>query len=41
MEGLVIFDQQSDVIFSQLNDAMRRKIRDMARQQELIKADSV
>lgn len=41
MEGLLIFDQQGDVIFSKLNVAMRHKIRDMARRQELIAADSV
>lgn len=41
MEGLLIFDQQGDVIFSRLNDGMRRKIHDMAVQQELIAIDSV
>lgn len=41
MEGLIVFDQQNDVIYKKLNKAMKEKIYDLAMQQELIESTEV
>lgn len=41
MDGIFIFDQQNDVIFTKVNDGMKKKLLQMCKQQELISADIV
>lgn len=41
MDGLLIFDQQNDIVFTKLNHAAKRKIFDLAKQQELVPDDAV
>lgn len=41
MDGLLIFDQQNDVIYTNFNDQMRTKLYELALEQELIEADAV
>lgn len=41
MEGLLIFDQQNDLIYSKLNGEMKLKIFELARQQELVETNAV
>lgn len=36
MDGLFIFDQQNDVIFTKINDKMKMKLLQMCKNQELI-----
>lgn len=41
MDGMLIFDQQNDIVFTQLNAKMKQKLSDMAKQQELVGDDAV
>lgn len=41
MDGLFVFDQQNDLIYSNLNKEMKKKIYDLATQQELIVKSAV
>lgn len=41
MDGLFVFDQQNDIIFTQLNDKINHKLYELAKKQELIADDVV
>lgn len=41
MDGLFVFDQQNDIIFTQLNDIINQKLVALAKKQELIPDDAV
>lgn len=41
MDGLFVFDQQNDIIFTQLNDKFKGKLCELAKKQELIPNDAV
>ncbi|XP_031640635.1 Hermansky-Pudlak syndrome 1 protein [Contarinia nasturtii] len=41
MDGLFVFDQQNDIIFTQLNDEINRKLYELAKKQELIPNDVI
>lgn len=41
MDGLLIFDQQNDVIYTKFNDQMKTKLYELALEQELIEVDAV
>lgn len=41
MDGLLIFDQQNDVIYTKCNNQMKTKLHDLAIEQELVEADAV
>lgn len=41
MDGMLVFDQQNDIVFTQLNGKMKQKLFDMAKQQELVGEDAV
>lgn len=41
MDGMLVFDQQNDIVFTQLNVKMKQKLFDMAKQQELVGDDAV
>lgn len=41
MDGMLVFDQQNDIVFTQLNENMKQKLFDMAKQQELVGDDAV
>lgn len=41
MEGLLIFDQQNDLIYSKLNVEMKAKIFELAKKQELVEPNAV
>lgn len=41
MDGMLVFDQQNDIVFTQLNAKMKQKLFDMAKQQELVAEDAV
>lgn len=41
MDGLFVFDQQNDLIYSKLNKEMKEKIYDLATQQELVDKSAV
>lgn len=41
MDGLFVFDQQNDIIFTQLNDEINRKLFELAKKQELLPNDAV
>lgn len=41
MDGMLVFDQQNDIVFMQLNTKMKQKLFDMAKQQELVGDDAV
>ncbi len=41
MDGLLIFDQQNDVIYTKFNDQMKTKLYDLALEQELVEVNAV
>lgn len=41
MDGLLVFDQQNDVVFTQLNDKINHKLYELAKKQELLPNDAV
>lgn len=41
MDGLLIFDQQNDIVFTKLNDKMKEKLFEMAKQQDLVGNEAV
>lgn len=41
MDGLLIFDQQNDVIYTKFNDQMKTKLYELAVEQELVEKDAV
>lgn len=41
MEGLLIFDQQNDLIYARHNREMKLKIFELAKQQELVETNAV
>lgn len=41
MDGLLIFDQQNDIVFTKLNDAAKQKLFELAKEQELMGDDAV
>lgn len=41
MSGLFVFDQQNDIIFTQYNDNIRRKLYELSKKQELLPNDAV
>lgn len=41
MDGLLIFDQQNDIIYFKFNNVMKDKIYALARQQELVAENAV
>lgn len=41
MDGMLVFDQQNDIVFTQLNEKMKQKLSDMAKQQELVEENAV
>lgn len=41
MSGLFVFDQQNDIIFTQLNDQITSKLYEIAKRQELLPNDAV
>lgn len=41
MTGLFVFDQQNDIVFTQLNSPIRKKLIEIAKKQELIPDDAV
>lgn len=41
MDGLFIFDPQNDIIFTNLNEAINKKLFELAKKQELLPGDAV
>lgn len=41
MTGLFVFDQQNDIVFTQLNNHIRKKLIEIAKKQELLPDDAV
>lgn len=41
MTALFVFDQQNDIIFTQLNDQIKSKLIEIAKRQELLPNDTV
>lgn len=41
MNGLFVFDLQNDIIFTQLNDTIKKKLIELAKKQELLPSDAV
>lgn len=41
MDGLFVFDQQNDIIFTHTNDKFNGKLFELAKKQELIPSDAV
>ncbi|XP_037031456.1 Hermansky-Pudlak syndrome 1 protein [Bradysia coprophila] len=41
MDGLLIFDQQNDVIYTKFNEQMKTKLHELALEQELVETDAV
>lgn len=41
MDGLFVFDQQNDIVFTQLNEKMTYKLYELAKKQELLPNDAV
>lgn len=41
MDGLLIFDQQNDVIYTKFNDHMKTKLYELAFEQELVEQNAV
>lgn len=41
MDGLLIFDQQNDVIYTKFNDKMKTKLYELALEQELVEENAV
>lgn len=41
MDGLLIFDQQNDVIYTKFNDQMKTKLYELALEQELVEQNAV
>lgn len=41
MDGLLIFDQQNDIVFTKLNDSVKQKLFELAKEQELMGEDAV
>lgn len=41
MDGLFVFDQQNDIVFTQLNDKINHKLYELAKKQELLPNDAV
>lgn len=39
MDGLLIFDQQNDVIYTKFNDQMKAKLYELAIEQELVEGE--
>lgn len=40
-DGLFVFDQHNDIVFTQLNSNIRKKLIEIAKKQELLPDDSV
>lgn len=41
MSGLFVFDQQNDIVFTQLDGHIRKKLFEIAKKQELLPDDAV
>lgn len=41
MSGLFVFDQQNDIVFTQLDSQIRKKLIEIAKKQELLPDDAV
>lgn len=41
MDGLLIFDQQNDIVYSKYNDEMKLKIFDLGKQHGLVDENAV
>lgn len=41
MDGLLVFDEQNDIVFTKFNDAIKRKLISIAKLQELMENDAV
>lgn len=41
MDGLLVFDEQNDIVFTKFNDAIEKKLIEIAKIQELMDSEAV